>query len=258
MKELHNILNTFDTIGLEEMDSVKLMDRMDTKYSFSLVQLPLVLEKLNKDYFVLNISENKLPGYKTLYFDTPSFELYHKHHSGALNRYKIRYRNYVESNLAFLEVKFKNNKGRTIKDRIKYKHNPEELDERSGEFIQKKTPYTIQSLKPVIWINYNRITLVDKQLKERVTIDVNLEFNHQQAHHKMENLVIAEVKQVGKLNSKITHVLKEQHIRQTSLSKYCMGMTYIYPQLKKNNFKQKLNSLNKIMYDHSFKPVANF
>ena len=37
------------------------------------------------------------------------------HHNRRVNRNKIRFREYVGSNLTFLEVKTKNNKGKTIK-----------------------------------------------------------------------------------------------------------------------------------------------
>jgi hypothetical protein len=42
-----------------------------------------------------------------LYFDTDSKRFYHDHHNGKVKRTKIRMRNYVESNLTFLEIKKK-------------------------------------------------------------------------------------------------------------------------------------------------------
>ena len=47
------------------------------------------------------------------------FDLYHRHHIGRSNRFKVRSRRYVESDLCFFEVKYRNNKGRTIKNRIR-------------------------------------------------------------------------------------------------------------------------------------------
>ena len=46
-----------------------------------------------------------------------------------VNRHKIRFREYVDSGLVFLEVKCKNNKGKTIKKRGRPKKNVE--DEKS-------------------------------------------------------------------------------------------------------------------------------
>ncbi|MBK7667230.1 MAG: VTC domain-containing protein [Sphingobacteriaceae bacterium] len=48
---------------------------------------------------------------------------------------------------------------------------------------------------PNIWINYKRITLVNNANAERVTIDTELEFINKDFKKKMDNLVIAEVKQ---------------------------------------------------------------
>jgi hypothetical protein len=253
-----HILSSFEPITLAEMDSVKLMDRTDTKFTFSTHELPTILEQLKTHYRVLSINDNLTSTYKTLYFDTPDFDIYSKHHNGRLNRYKIRYRNYVESQLGFLEVKFKNNKGRTLKERIKQNSVPIVWTEKSVDFITKKTPYHPDLLMPVIWVNYGRITLVDKAFKERVTIDINLEFNNSTSHRKMEGLVIAEVKQAGKGQSSAIKLFKQKKIRSESISKYCLGITSIYPLIKSNNFKQKLTQLNKILNDNSIKFASNF
>jgi len=100
------------------MDRVALMDRIDSKYIFNIHELPGFLEKLRPYYAVLDINEQEIFSYESLYFDTPNFDLYRFHHRGKLNRFKFRIRKYVESNLLFFEVKFKNNKGRTYKSRI--------------------------------------------------------------------------------------------------------------------------------------------
>ncbi|MBK7667231.1 MAG: VTC domain-containing protein [Sphingobacteriaceae bacterium] len=119
MKSVADILNSFESITLAEMDKAKLMDRTDTKFTFSEENLKKVLTEVKSDYKILEIENCRMSTYQTLYYDTSDLSLYLKHHNGKLNRYKIRHRTYVESKLGFLEVKFKNNKGRTIKVRIK-------------------------------------------------------------------------------------------------------------------------------------------
>ena len=52
-------------------------------------------------------------------FDTDDFAMYRIHQSGHTGRQKMRFRTYVSSDLQFLEVKTKNNHGRTKKKRIK-------------------------------------------------------------------------------------------------------------------------------------------
>jgi len=114
LESIKNILDQFAPITLSEMDSVKLMNRTDTKFIFTTNELPKLLEELKNDYRLLDINGNKISRYESLYFDTEDFQLYHQHRCGKLNRYKVRFRKYVESELNYFEVKFKNNKGRTV------------------------------------------------------------------------------------------------------------------------------------------------
>ncbi len=251
MNNLNYILNQFTPITLKEMDnSVKLMDRTDTKYTFHVDELGEVLKAAQKHYKALDIETHRISRYKTLYYDTADFALYNKHHSGKLNRYKIRHRTYVESKLGFLEVKFKNNKGRTIKTRIKEFDIPDLNANAANHFLQKSLPFNPSTLVPKIWINYSRITLVNKASAERVTIDVNLEFQSAQQSKNLNHLVIAEVKQDSKIASPFVSIMRERKIREGSISKYCFGIASIFDGIKKNNFKEKLLNLEKIQnYD---------
>jgi hypothetical protein len=176
--------------------------------------------------------------------------LYNKHHNGELNRFKIRHRTYVDSNLGFLEVKFKNNKGRTIKERIKENTPLTEFNEKAYAFLQTELPFNPNILKPIIWVNYSRITLVNNLSAERVTIDINLEFKKNDQSLQLSNLVIAEVKQDKKQPSQFRDAMKKMRIREGSISKYCFAVAFMYSNVKKNNFKEKLLSLKHIInYD---------
>ena len=230
------------------MDGVKLMDRTDTKYTFHLSTLTAALEKVRDQYKILEVEGKRASRYKTLYYDTSSLELYTKHHNGELNRYKIRHRTYVESNIGFLEVKFKNNKGRTLKERIKKKEAQQDSwDADSSKFLSEKLPFDFNMLEPVLWINYSRITLVNRFSAERLTIDLDLEFLNNANEKQMANLVIAEVKQESKKPSPFIDAMKELHIREGSISKYCMGIALTRKGIKKNSFKAKLLSLKHIV-----------
>ena len=247
MHPLSTILSQFAPTSLEEMDSVKLMDRTDTKFTFNISQLELILNDVKDDYKVLEVEEKRLSRYKTLYFDTESLDLYLRHHAGQLNRYKIRHRTYVESNIGFLEVKFKNNKGRTIKNRIKNLDVPENWSGKNQVFLNNMLPFEPSVLVPTIWVNYSRLTLVNKTSAERLTIDLDLEFVKDGKTVNLSNLVIAEVKQEKRKASPILAVLKKHHIREGSISKYCMGIAMTTDDIKKNNFKLKLLNLKHIL-----------
>ncbi len=246
MNAIEKALLQLAPISLSEMDSVKLMNRVDTKYVFSLKLLPDFLTAVANQYRVLEINQKKIIPYQTLYYDTAERSLYMKHHSGHLNRHKIRYRKYGESNLGFFEIKFKNNKGRTVKERIKRLAVPQELNGEVQLFIENKSPYLANTLAPVVWTNFSRMTLVSNTATERLTLDVNLEFVSGNKQSILRHVVIAEVKQGSASDSVFKRLMRIHHIREGSISKYCMAVATSFPDAKRNNFKEKLRFINKI------------
>jgi hypothetical protein len=243
MTEQTEILKGFQPITLKEMDRVKLMNRTDTKFIFNISHFAQIMGEIRDHYRILEVEGQRISRYETLYYDTLRYELYNKHHQGKMNRYKIRHRTYVESAMGFLEVKFKNNKGRTIKTRIPQNEVPFVWQAESESFLDKMLPFKSQSLLPVIWINYSRLTLVNKTGAERLTIDLGLEFRKNELSQKLDRLVIAEVKQEKRRASPFMSVMKKHHIREGSISKYCMGIAFTCNDVKKNNFKAKLQTI---------------
>ena len=243
---LKSELNKFETITLSEMDDVKLMSRTDTKFVFNFSRLPEFLEKLSRFYKVLLIDGNLIHDYKSLYFDTEDRKFYIEHHNRRVNRNKIRFREYVGSGLTFLEIKLKNNKGKTIKKRIKVDSISEEITEQQQKYIDKIVGYPIE-VSAKQWINFSRVTFVHKIQKERLTIDINLTFNNQKDEGDLKNIVIAEVKQERmSRSSDFMRVAKEMSILPMRLSKYCMSTLSLNPKLKKNRFKEKSLFINKL------------
>jgi hypothetical protein len=241
-------LDIYEPITLQEMDGVKLLDRTEVKYFFNAQKLPEILQKIASEYRVLDINGVKMNFYETLYFDTENFGMYLTHQSGRSNRYKIRYRKYVESNLSFFEIKFKNNKGRTIKERIKQSDIATTISGKAADFLMEKTPYSSTELVPKVWNNYSRMTLVNRYSKERLTIDVNLTFRNGLINVDVPNLAIAELKQEKAIGSPFMKVMKEMGIKEGSISKYCYGVIYLNEGIKKNNFKPNLLTIKKISY----------
>jgi hypothetical protein len=247
MDKIENLAQKFNPITLEEMDRVKLMNRIDTKFAFSVNQLLELLPSLSNDYRILEIKDTRIPNYQSLYFDDADFSFFKAHHNGRPNRFKVRIRKYVESDLFFLELKHKI-KGRTDKKRIKTSDFSQNLDAEQIIFLGKYLTKNSE-LKPKLWNSFNRITLVNNIDEERLTLDFNLDFNWEEAHHKFENLVIAELKQ-SKLsrNSPFYQLMKTNYIRPYRLSKYCIGAIELYKKknIKYNRFKEKLLKLKSI------------
>ena len=234
-------------IKLDEMDKVTLMNRIDLKYWINSKHLPFLLESIQEEYYILTIDGEKLLPYSTTYYDTPNDAMYISHHNGKLNRFKIRHRTYVSSKISFLEIKFKNNKGRTIKTRIS--SNSEDLNQfksQDKEFIQNNSPYSVNDLHISLQNNFQRITLVNKNFAERCTIDLNLQFIDSEKTLELENIAIIEIKTDGKAtNSLLAKTLRDLRIKQTGFSKYCIGRSYTDTELKQNNFKRKIRSIEK-------------
>ncbi|MCG1035470.1 polyphosphate polymerase domain-containing protein [Polaribacter sargassicola] len=246
-KNVETIIKKFAAISLDEMNSVALMKRTDTKFVINKTQLISVLQNLDTHYRVLEINNDRIMSYSSLYFDTNDNKFYNDHHNGKNNRTKIRQRKYIESNLCFLEIKQKNGKGETNKTRIPVKDFEWNLTESSKEFIAETTNETY-NLVPSLLNKFNRITLVNLKSKERVTLDLNLSYKINELEKKYEDLVVVEVKQERfNRTSKIVKSLKSIKQNPYSISKYCIGMVSLYNDLKYNVFKKKLIKINNII-----------
>ncbi len=237
----------FESITLEEMDSVKLMDRFDTKFVFSVDRLTEILQLATDYYRILEIKDHRIFNYQSLYYDTIGFDMYHKHHNRKLNRFKVRKREYVNTGLVFFEVKYKSNKGRTRKKRIEVSNRNRKFCKEEKKFLKKITPYRAKMLVPTLQNNFDRITLVHKHKAERVTIDIDLNYAKGSKMIDLPFLTIVEIKQGRNSGvSDLEKILKDKHILSLNFSKYCMGMVMAYNDLKYNRFKQKLIKINKL------------
>ena len=240
------IVTDFSPITLNEMDEVKLMSRTDTKFVFQLSKLPKLLLQLQPFYNVLTINSKVIHNYKSLYYDTEERKFYIDHHNSRINRNKIRFREYVDSGLTFLEVKLKNNKGRTIKKRMKVDVISKELSKEHTKYIEKIIGKQLQ-VNAKQWINFSRLTFVHKIQKERLTIDINLSFKNEKKSGDFRDIVIAEVKQERmSRKSDFMRIAKEMSILPMRLSKYCISTMQLWKNIKQNRFKKKQLFINKL------------
>jgi len=249
MNDLATTLSNFIPISLEEMDHVKLLDRVDTKFIIHEDQLSSYLAEITNKYSLLTINGKLIHPYETLYFDTPDFHLYQMHHNGKRNRYKLRCRKYINTGISFFEVKSKTNTDRTVKNRIQVANIPEILDDSINRYIVEHTPGKLHGYIPALRVYFDRLTLVNKQGNERLTFDMNLCYKFSGQEKKILKIVIAEVKQEKHSVSPFRELMNLNRIQTNYLSKYCLGLTCLHKELKMNNFKQKINSLNKLGYD---------
>ncbi len=248
-EHIDKVVGAFDPVDLKGLDQVKLQDRSDTKYVFNEAVLPDLLAAVKDKYYVLEIDGCRKMEYKTLYYDTEDFSLFTQHHNGKLNRYKVRSRSYMNTGKSFFEIKFKDNKARTIKTRKGVEQIEKKLINGHQKFVQEHAPLDPETLEAKLWVFYRRVTLASRDFSERVTIDLDLRFDNDQKQYDLDGVVIAEVKQ-DKLsnNSLIGKWLRKNKILPMGMSKYCMGITATYDNIKHNNFKPKWRKIEKIQY----------
>ena len=238
---LRSLLATFEPITLAQMpDSTALLDRSELKYVLPQRLLLPALAELRDAYRILTVAGQPLSRYRTLYFDTDDLALYRRHHAGAPDRYKVRAREYVDSHAAFLEVKHRTGARRTVKSRIPTEELVTALTSQAADFLAEACPYVADDLTAALWNNYTRITLVSKLRAERVTLDLDLAFVREANRAGFPGIVVAEVKYQGERHaSEFGRLMRAYHVRATSFSKYCMGVSVLYPDVKHNEFKAK-------------------
>ena len=262
-------------ITLDEMKDVKLMNRVDTKYLITSSQLLDILNGIQGNYYAQEVEGNRLSPYCTVYYDTPDLRMYIIHHDKHLVRDKVRVRTYIDSNLTFCEVKHKTNKGRTKKKRMELKtENGEQDGEALNEAKRVKTvmklselndqiaaadfklPYPVEVLNANLETAFDRITLVNYEKTERLTIDCNLNFRNfvSGTTASMDPLVVMELKQDGRARSLLKEVLFDLRIRPYKISKYCIGTVLTRPEVKQNRFKKKIRRINKLKAQSSINP----
>ena len=212
---MEQLLAQYDKITLDEMSSIRLMNRIDTKFVTTMPVLMRLLEMAKDDYWAQEINGERNMRYETTYYDTTDYDMFYTHQHGHVNRQKIRFRTYVSSNLQFMEVKTKNNHGRTKKKRMR-------VEQMGLEGGKAKT--------------------------ERLTIDSNLHFTNLVSgkERQMDPLVIVELKRDGLCYSPILEILRLLRVFPHGFSKYCMGSALTNPILRVNRFKPKLIDIRKI------------
>jgi hypothetical protein len=251
--KIPEILHSLKPTGLEEMESVRLMDRIDTKYVLSINKLPDLLQRINGEYRILEIADDRIFTYHNTYLDTIEYLFFNQHLTGKLERNKVRFRKYESSNLTYLEVKKRTNKNRTIKWRIESQLNHDNsFNDEALKFINEYLPQKYLILRPVLLNRFRRFTLAGYESNERITFDSDLTyFDNEVRFARFPNLLIIEVKKDGaRCKSTISDLLKRNEIKPTGFSKYCIGTGVLKDLPRKNILKPKFLMINKIENEH--------
>ena len=246
-------LDSIAPITLAEMDSVKLLNRIDSKYLTNESTLEKILEDAAKaGYRALETEGSKISPYDSVYYDTDGMKMFLDHHNKRLVRQKVRTRSYVNSGDAFLEIKRKNNKGRTSKKRTSIplsELNDFRSDPAAAAYLAKHSAFTVDQLSPVLETMFKRVTLVNAARTERLTIDTCLCFKNLRTGREasLKDAVIIELKQDGRASSQMKGILLDHRVKPARVSKYCIAVTLTDPEIKSGRFKPKVRTIEKVI-----------
>ncbi len=242
---IRELAEKLDPIGLDEMVGLRLMNRMDMKFVTCRKRLEQLLEMARGSYRAQLHEGTRLSPYMTTYWDTGEHLFYLQHHNGRTPRQKVRVRTYVgEEMLTFLEVKTKNNHGRTGKKRVRVAGQDDVTA--AADFVAMQVGHSLGELHPTLRNHFRRLTLVNCGMTERLTIDMGICFDNleTQDHVGTGELVVIELKRDGAVASPVLEMLRSLRVKPLGFSKYCIGSVMTNPSLKHNEFKPRLTEID--------------
>lgn len=243
-------MKEMSAITLDQMNQIRLMDRVDTKFLTNKEELFEVLSYVQNTYFVQEVEHKRIASYRTTYWDDDEHHFYLMHQNGHQPRMKIRVRTYEDSNdLTYLEIKSKDNKGKTHKKRTQVKSQNELLESGGNDFLAQNTGIKLTNLHPCLQNHFKRITLVNNGMTERLTIDFDIEYNNFETNEMADtgNLAVIELKCSGMFFSPISDILTKLHIHRGGYSKYIFGSFMTNSNLKSNLIKPKFVEIKKFI-----------
>lgn len=257
MTDFSQTLNNFQALTLSELNAqASFLKRIDRKFLLTTQEFWEFLEELKDDFHVLEISGKKVFSYDNIYMDTKDYLFYEQHQNKLKSRTKVRTRLYEDSQIAFFEYKQKIN-GVTQKFRYQFpaeEHgNMTKWKTRFFEWVwQSMYQWDPQAPKifPAMKTKYNRITLVEKNGWERLTVDFNiqtLDLRDPDAQKvDLKNLVIIESKSLAKKCASLEILEKNHKSQASSCSKYSLWIVYAGLAQKYSTFKKTIDEIEKI------------
>ena len=245
---IDDLLTNLQPITLEDMKEIRLMNRTDTKFVTSKENLVRLLRLAQGKYFAQFHNNAMIANYMTTYWDTDAHKFYMEHHNGHAPRQKVRVRTYMDSDDTFLEVKTKNNHGRTKKKRVAVPNQQITGENGNEEFLQERVHLGLADIHPTVRNQFHRITLVNYGKTERLTIDYDVQFHNFETGQdaNVGPAVIIELKRDGNVFSPVLDILRELRIKPSGFSKYCIGSVMTNNELKQNLFRERLIKIGKL------------
>ena len=242
------LMSRFRTGSIKELDNQKLHLRTDTKFIVPLDKLQDILSAFLDRYLILEVDGKREFDYYNRYYDTPDYYFYLCHYNGKKNRFKVRYRLYNDSLVAYMEVKHKS-KGKTLKSRIQSEVSDSEITSKDEEFISGEVGDITGRLVPKLDITYTRITLFSPETHDKITIDRNIAFRSVEFDKSvvLDRVIFVEVKTRKNIDPAFPVTeLKAMGFRNERVSKYCTGVALTCGDVKHGKFQKNIMTINKL------------
>lgn len=234
----------FAPISLEEMNATaRMMKRVDRKYLLSHAEATRLLANMPQATRVLTISGQFWQHYRTAYLDSSAWGSYYTAAYKRRRRYKVRMRNYVNSGLAFLEVKTRGPRKTTVKDRMPIPVEcvygdtvPEPcLPWLEATLSDRCVDVDTSDLHPTLKNEYWRAMLKPPGVG-RTTIDTSLAWKSARGGALSGfDLVFVETKS-GASPSVVDKILWSHGHRPLRVSKFGTGLAVMHPELPANKW----------------------
>jgi hypothetical protein len=234
-------------IGLKELNALaELQTRVDRKYFVPAELFHQLIARLADEMQVLEIDGRRTFGYESFYFDTPQLSTYRAHLQRRRQRFKARTRTYTDTGLCMFEVKLTGARGETVKQRVPH---PQELRAELTDDALNHLGSTLRDayhqdlpagLRPTLVTSYRRTTFVSRTGEARLTCDVGLVCGD--VEHEVRDTgthVLVESKSAGR-GSAPDRILRELGVRPAKVSKYCVAVAALHPELPSNPWHQTL------------------
>lgn len=236
---LAEALDALPTITLGELlDAAALQTRVDRKYLVPSETAARLVAGL-PGAAVLQIDGLREFRYESVYLDTPDLLSYAGTALRRRRRFKVRTRTYLDSDDAWLEVKTREARGRTVKTRLPIEPTQRDgLDERGRRFVDEVLPARGVALTPgdrlvpTLTSHYRRSTLYLPRCGARVTVDTALTWTDTDGTWLAPSgLVVVETKTATATPSDADRALWAMGHRPVRFSKYGTGMAALHPDL---------------------------
>ena len=201
------------------------------------------MQALDPSLTVLEIGGRRRHRYDSTYLDTPELEAYWRAARRRRHRFKVRTRHYVDTDLAFTEVKTRGPRGSTVKSRVPSVPGasdvaPLGLTTADDAFVGTELARAglahvdVDGLVPTLRTSYLRSTLWLPGSGARVTLDVDLSWSlpWDDTVGSVPGLAVVETKTAG-ASTGVDRALWSQGHRPVRISKYATGLALMLPDL---------------------------